>query len=183
MLTMGVASQGQSVDAAQGARQQWLTSGNANIDPSTNFLGTTDNQPIIFKTNGSEVLKMGTTGGGGEFKLRETIGSGDTEMVLEHTGGSTFSLRVRDADGTFNIRDVTAGGLHRLTITPNGNVGIGIETPQRKLHINDLMRLKPRAAAPGSPSKGDIYVDSTTNELCFYDGTAWTGLKAAGTCE
>ena len=62
MLTIGVASQAQSVDAAQAARKQWLTSGNANTDPTTNFIGTTDNQPLVFKTNGKEVMRLGTDG-------------------------------------------------------------------------------------------------------------------------
>lgn len=54
-----------------------------------------------------------------------------------------------------------------------GFVGIGTSTPQRVLHVNDVMRLEPRATAPASPSKGDIYFDSTDNILKVYDGTAW----------
>lgn len=49
-------------------------------------------------------------------------------------------------------------------------------------NIFDTMRLTPRSTPPGSPQKGDLYVDSDSNELCFYDGTAWFGLKLAGAC-
>jgi len=48
--------------------------------------------------------------------------------------------------------------------------------------IDDILRLNPRSSAPGSPALGEIYVDSDTNELCFYDGSSWTGLKAGGAC-
>ncbi len=64
----------------------------------------------------------------------------------------------------------------------NKRLGVGTNIPQRTVHISDLMRLEPRSAAPSSPSLGDIYVDSDTNELCFFDGSSWVGLVAAGAC-
>jgi hypothetical protein len=35
-------------------------------------------------------------------------------------------------------------------------------------------------AAPGTPLKGQIYMDSATNNLYFYDGTAWVSCRSAG---
>jgi hypothetical protein len=58
-------------------------------------------------------------------------------------------------------------------VLSNGNVGVGDLIPQRNLHIKDVMRLEPRATAPTSPAKGDMYFDSTLNKLRVYDGTAW----------
>jgi len=52
-------------------------------------------------------------------------------------------------------------------------VGINTTTPARNLHINDVMRLQPRASAPSSPGEGDIYMNSTTHKLMVYTGTAW----------
>ncbi len=54
-----------------------------------------------------------------------------------------------------------------------GNAGFGINTPQRKLHIKDVMRLEPRATAPASPSEGDLYYNSTDHKLYAYDGSTW----------
>jgi hypothetical protein len=54
-----------------------------------------------------------------------------------------------------------------------GNVGMGTTNPARQLHVKDVMRLEPRASAPSSPSKGDMYMDSTDNKLKVYDGTTW----------
>jgi hypothetical protein len=60
-----------------------------------------------------------------------------------------------------------------FVVTNNGNVGIGTSSPERPLHIKDLMRLEPRTAAPNNPAEGDIYFDSTTHKLMVYDGSSW----------
>ena len=40
---------------------QWSLTGNAGTNPAINFIGTTDNQPIIFKVNNQRVGYLGTT--------------------------------------------------------------------------------------------------------------------------
>ncbi len=63
-----------------------------------------------------------------------------------------------------------------FAVSGSGAVGIGVHAPQRALHIKDVLRLQPRATAPSGPALGDLYVSSTTNQLMFYNGTAWTAL-------
>lgn len=55
-------------------------------------------------------------------------------------------------------------------------LGIGTTNPQRALHISDVMRLEPRAAAPASPSEGDIYVNSTDHHIYCYLNGVWKQL-------
>lgn len=38
--------------------QSWNTTGNSGTNPSNNFIGTTDNQPLIFKTNNTKVMNI-----------------------------------------------------------------------------------------------------------------------------
>jgi len=57
-----------------------------------------------------------------------------------------------------------------------GNVGIGTTSPQRALHVSDIMRLQPRASAPSSPSEGDIYVNSTDHHIYCYLNGVWKQL-------
>jgi hypothetical protein len=59
------------------------------------------------------------------------------------------------------------------SLISDGNFGIGTTSPARKLHIDDAMRLEPRASAPLSPSEGDMYMDSSDHKLKVYDGTTW----------
>ncbi len=61
----------------------------------------------------------------------------------------------------------------KMNITSSGNVGIGTMQPARKLHVTDAMRLEPIPNPPQSPSKGDMYFDSTLNKLRVYDGSVW----------
>ncbi len=61
----------------------------------------------------------------------------------------------------------------RMTITTDGKVGINTTTPQRSLHVNDVMRLEPLITAPTNPSKGDMYFDGTINKLRVFDGAVW----------
>ena len=79
-------------------------------------------------------------------------------------------------DGLMVVTDKNLDGTPDaipFKVLSNGNVGVGDLIPQRNLHIKDVMRLEPRATAPTSPSKGDIYFDSTLNKLRVYDGTVW----------
>jgi hypothetical protein len=70
----------------------------------------------------------------------------------------------------------TGPSTERVRIDASGNMGIGTSAPARKLHVSDVMRLEPRNGAPSSPSKGDIYFDSSDNKLKCYDGTNWQNL-------
>lgn len=38
--------------------QSWSLTGNSGINPATNFIGTSDNQPLLFKTNNTERFKI-----------------------------------------------------------------------------------------------------------------------------
>jgi hypothetical protein len=60
-----------------------------------------------------------------------------------------------------------------VVVDDSGNLGLGIASPSRTLHVKDVMRLEPRATPPSSPSAGDIYFDSVVNKLMVYDGATW----------
>lgn len=99
------------------------------------------------------------------------IGSndGNNRQMFMFTDGST-------SDNIFTVAtSQNNGGTWEadFVIRQDGNIGINTSTPARKLHINDVMRLEPRSSAPGSPSAGDLYFDSTTNKLRCYDGSIW----------
>ncbi|PKF73648.1 hypothetical protein [Chryseobacterium sp. PMSZPI] len=58
---LGVDAQGKVVlaeNSGDGSGNSWGLTGNAGTNPSTNFIGTTDDNPIIFKQNNQQVFKL-----------------------------------------------------------------------------------------------------------------------------
>ncbi len=131
--------------------------------------------------------------------LIDSEGTLGSEIGL-HTANAKYASLVKNAyyDGSWKRFDTTSGaflqeitpagdvrfrvaalGANPITwtdevaMTISGNVGIGTTSPARKLHVNDVMRLQPRATSPSSPAEGDIYMNSTTHKLMVYDGTTW----------
>lgn len=49
------------------ANNAWLLTGNKNIDPKTNFFGTTDKKPLIFKAGNTGAVKISADSGGGYY--------------------------------------------------------------------------------------------------------------------
>jgi len=97
---------------------------------------------------------------------KSSNGAGPLEFVTTHNPGPTgkiFSFKRSEASEIF-------------TVLYSGNVGIGTNSPERPLHISDVMRLQPRASAPTSPSEGDIYVNSSDHHIYCYLNGVWRQL-------
>lgn len=57
----------------------WELKGNTGINPTTDFIGTTDNNPLIFKTNNTQSLYVAPTGN----VMMGSFGVSDTDIGLE----------------------------------------------------------------------------------------------------
>ena len=121
------------------------------------YTGTINNGYTFYISNGTQNGTMTNKTG---LTVEEMSGAVNNTNLLIGTGSVP--------SGDFSIYNLSARNSYF-----NGNVGIGTDTPARKLHVSDVMRLEPRATAPASPSAGDMYFDSTINKLRVYDGTTW----------
>ena len=53
------------------------------------------------------------------------------------------------------------------------NETLDVNPAKQKVTITDVMNIKPRSTAPANPSKGDIYMDDSSDKLMVYDGSIW----------
>tara|TARA_R110002072_G_scaffold260722_4_gene419242 strand:- start:20099 stop:21736 length:1638 start_codon:yes stop_codon:yes gene_type:complete len=111
----------------------WNLTGNAGTNPSTNFIGTTDDNDIVFKRNNTLVGKVtGTAVSFGWQALRLSTGPfnvaiGQAAMFEHLTGGGNTAIGTSalgaNVDGFWNV---AVGGAALATLTTgNNNIGIG----------------------------------------------------------
>jgi hypothetical protein len=157
------------------------TGGNIRLDRSSSyqwFLGIEEDSGFYISkedvTNANKVLFLSTGG---------RVGIGTTEPILplhvlsaddavarfESSDGRT-GIELRDPLGTAYI--YSSQGTIEVDAS---RFGIGI-TPQRTLHIKDVLRLEPRATAPQGGGLGDLYV-KTDGKLYFHDGSGWKAVQ------
>jgi hypothetical protein len=116
----------------------WLLTGNARTNPSTNFLGTTDNKPLIIKTNNIPRLTV-TSGAYSGVEIGSANAPAYTSLVGQDAVDEVLPLSVTvNVKGAIwgNYRGATMGRLIRLNQGPsiaNGGVnfydiGIGRDT-------------------------------------------------------
>ncbi len=60
-----------------------------------------------------------------------------------------------------------------------GNLGVGTNDPQQKVHISGVLRLEPQATPPVG-NLGDLY-SGTDTKLYFHDGISWKEIQLVTT--
>jgi len=140
----------------------WSLTGNAGTTAGTNFIGTTDTQDLIIKTDNVERVRIDTDG---HIRATTTVGGntpsyswqGDVDTGMRRNGSDDMSLMAGDTgllrlveSGTGNTVSIEAGtsvdtdfSVNSQTLTgmlfadaSTNRVGIGTTTPQQLLHID-----------------------------------------------
>lgn len=100
--------------------QSWNTTGNSGTNPSNNFLGTTDNQPLVLKTNNAEAMRI-LPDGKIKVGIGDPVGSGEAFFRIYKAEGAV--LEVASSLGSFQIAKSTCdgcwGGLTGDTVLRN----------------------------------------------------------------
>jgi len=148
----------------------WSLEGNNGINPGINFLGTTDNQPLIFKTNSQENIRIATTGNVG-------IRTNSPQTTLQVNGGlSVSSLTV---NLTADNQSITLGDISHLKLNSNNATAANRTfTISNGLADGQIVTMYTIAGAAQLADTGNVNIVGTFN-LGLEDviQLIWTGSK------
>lgn len=81
----------------------WSLTGNTGTDPANNFLGTMDDQPLVIKTNNTEVMRIGANG-------QVSIGDSVLTAKLDTDADSDVGLRGR-SNTNIGVNGISTAGV------------------------------------------------------------------------
>jgi hypothetical protein len=139
----------------QPERSDWTMNGNSGSNPTTSFIGTTDNKDLKFRTNNIERLSLNANG---DIKMSSLSGNGyqivfaDANGILTKalptiglaqpwmsygntTGNQEFIGTINNMPLVFKTNTQGVGVPEKMRIMPDGKVGIGTDNPQQQLEI------------------------------------------------
>jgi len=120
-----------------GQSQSWSLTGNAAINPKTNFLGTTDNNPLLFRVNNNAAGEINFNNGKTSFGYGAGQGGTGTYSVAigfkalngdpgyENTALGSYALQ-NSTTGSYNV--AVGYGAMQLTTSSNSNAALGYGT-------------------------------------------------------
>ncbi|MBL4753458.1 MAG: hypothetical protein JKY52_07685, partial [Flavobacteriales bacterium] len=178
-----------------GSGSGWSTTGNAGLSAATNFVGTTDKVPLVFRTDNIERMRVDTTTG------NVGIGTNDpwVKLHVDHVGDMNAAFQVGDITTVTSrtgvyLRSTTEGrisvgsgaamtffnggsaGTERMRIDGAGNVGIGTTTPSSHLDIE-----KPRPTIELTNTNGGStwgLISGVTGGFEINEGATTSGTDA-----
>jgi trimeric autotransporter adhesin len=115
MRTMHIALFAAAFCAPFLSQAQWSLTGNAGTNPSINFLGTTDAQPLVFKVNGARAGLIDYD----DLKANTAFGHGALFAITTGTRNNAFGFNAlkNNTTGSYN----TASGYFALVNNTGGN--------------------------------------------------------------
>jgi hypothetical protein len=163
----------------------WDLVGNAATNPATNFLGTTDAQPLVLRTNATEKMRIASTGNVGigtatpGSKLHVS-GNNQVNMTVENTAGtiagdyagmgtkinSTTGIPISTTVISQSLPGETNGGLGIIRTGTPHDLSLGTNNAEH-LRITTTGNVGINNAAPISPLS---FATALGNKIAFFDG-------------
>jgi uncharacterized protein (TIGR02145 family) len=131
------------INAKQSSGQAWLLGGNAGIDPSINFIGTTDSKDLVFKVNNIEAGRISTSTSTslGFQSYNSTasaccnVGIGYSTLSQVNTNGYNTAVGFRALENdNIGIESVALGWHSLLNNKRSANTGLGSRTLENNVN-------------------------------------------------
>lgn len=120
-----------AVAGIQASAQSWNLTGNSGTNSTTNFIGTTDNQSLILKTNNAEKMRItpegrfifhGVTAAGQIWDKNLFFGGGMDQTTTSNNAVFGMGALTQLTDGGGN----TAVGTNAMSLFTNGTMNVSI---------------------------------------------------------
>jgi len=109
------------------ANCQWQLTGNAGTNPATNFIGTTDNKPLVIRVNGNEVMRVKASGRIDITNSMKTVYLGKNAGINNQALGNVFigyeAAKNNDA-GDYNVA-IGYNAMYNCNSYGDHNVAVG----------------------------------------------------------
>lgn len=162
--------------------QSWLTTGNAGMVPGTNYLGTSDNNDLVFRTNAIErgrLLGVGGTwhfGSATDYAEIDSLGKlsfsgkgdymvGRNRYVFRYSKNKKYGLFFNFAADQYEFRDGSANPVFSV----NYNTGVGTLTGDAVIHGISV-----------GLGGGAIYLNTAVGTSALFSNTTGTYNTANG---
>ncbi len=153
----------------------WKLTGNSGTNPSTNFIGTTDNQALVLKTNNTEYLRLltdGKVGIGTTAPVTKLVATGIISAAFDSSQADRLELAHGGANAYINVvgagrLDFRHEGSTGMTFTDTNRLGIGTISPNYPLSITGTANLN-----EGIASGSALRVNGA--EALWYNGTRFS---------
>lgn len=155
------------VRLATGLNNDWKLLGNAGTNAATNFLGTTDNQNLVFRTNNIERFRITTLGQLQANQNGSAVSPVFTWLADNNTG--IFHSPLADDIG------ISTGGVQRLWISDAGEVYAGANAPTLPGDLFNATATNANATTSGSGN-----LTWAVNGYTAYNGGGVYGLRLPG---
>jgi hypothetical protein len=174
----------------------WDLTGNSGTNPATDFLGTSDNQPLVIRTSGTEALRIDGSGAvfiGGTTGIQQSLGflpRGVSVLEFGQGAGTPLVLR-RDESPQIGVQS-SQNVLFTLDPTNgvfNLDVG-GTDNSKARIHLGDpvgadnpvttMGRVGIGTTTPQQKLTVEGQIQSTTGGFRFPDGTVQTTATQRG---
>ena len=132
-------------------------------------------------TSSDTVVTAGEEIGGILFNTQDpTTTLGTTASITAYAEGSYGATNHKTAL-LFSTSDVVAdsGGVERMRISANGNVGIGTNAPDATLDVAGDMKIGNSSATCDSSTEGSMRYNSTSKWMEFCDGSVWSAIDGS----
>lgn len=156
----------------------WEITGNSGTNPEVNFLGTTDNQPLVIKAGGVAYMRISPTGHidiGGSQHSSVYISHSNGDIGLDHA-----TLRIENPHGYHSIQSFSFANNEKASIRAdiNGNLVLNAKSSiywlGRDFGDKDSITIVPRGGVLGVKGHvkawGIIFEDGSEQTTAILQG-------------